>query len=139
MADLVAVPVWDALVARVMLAAPPANGILSGDRIYRDGEVPTNAVLGYVLIGGATEPKGGFYNGQTGRTRTLFRLHCWSDTPTNAARIAAWMTALIDGQLLTLDGHTMWESQVTALPHAPDTDRTAWQVPLNWEVSTLEA
>jgi hypothetical protein len=136
--------VWDALVALVSAAPSPPVGsnsqaLLNADRIYRDGEVPTEAELGYVLIGGAVQPRGGFYNGQVGRTGQLYRLHCWSDTPTNATRIAAWLTALIDGQLLTLDGHTMWESKVTALPHVSDAERTAYQVPLNWEVSTLEA
>lgn len=137
MARLVAVPVWDALVARVIVA-PDATTLLNVDRIYRDGDVPENAPLSYILIGQAIEPKGGFYNGRRGRSRALYRLHCWSDTPTNAARVANWLTELIDDLPLTLDGHTMWESRITSFGHLPDPDRTAYQVPLNWEVSTLE-
>ncbi|MBA2458997.1 MAG: DUF3168 domain-containing protein [Gemmatimonadales bacterium] len=139
MAQLVTVPVWDALVALVIAAAPPApSGLLNADRIYRDGEVPETAALGYILIGSAIQPRGGFYNGQRGRTDQLYRLHCWSTTPTNAERIAAWLTALLDGQLLTLAGHTMWTSRITSFGHQADTDRTAYQVVLNWDVSTLE-
>lgn len=144
MAELVAVPVWDALVTLLLSAPNPPTGknsqpLLNADRIYRDGEVPESAELGYILIGTAIQPRGGFYNGQVGRTAMLFRLHCWSDTPTNAERIAAWLTALLDDARLTLDGHTMWQSQVTSLGHQPDANRTAYQIPLNWLVSTLQA
>lgn len=139
---LAAPAVWDALVLLVMTTVPPTyNGsaLLAGDRIYRDGEVPSNAPLGYILIGGAVEPAGGFYNGRPGRDDSFFSLHCWHTTPTKALYIANWLTGLLHHRTLTLEGHVMWRSTVQSLNHVADPERRAFQVPLNWTISTLEA
>lgn len=144
--------VWDAVVAVIVAEGvgpvdSQANDLLNDDRVYRNGEVPesaANALIdpedgrGYFLIGMAPESEAGFYNGEPGQLG-LYRIHCWSRTPTNAERLYQWLKALLHDQRLTLDGHTQILGTVSKGNHSRDPSGKAWQVPANYDVETVEA
>ncbi len=135
--------VWDAVVAAIIAApAGPVDGadadLLNAQRVYRDGEVPETAALSYYLLGIAPESEAGFYNGERGQLG-LYRIHCWSTTPTNAARLYQWLKVRLHDQRLLLDGHTQVTGTVSSAGHARDREGRAWQVIANYEVETLEA
>jgi hypothetical protein len=119
-----AVAGWDALAAAIRTgAAPPVA--LSAARFYRDGQVPSNAPLGYYLLGMVLEDPAGFYD-RPGAS-AVYRIHCWADTSTNALRLYAWLHGLLHDQTVTVEGHAVWECKVRLVGTGRDQSSTAQQ------------
>ncbi len=115
----------DVIRTAVNLPAGSHGPILNGDRFYHDGEVPASAAVGYYLFGQEAEDTAGFVN-QIGDSATL-RVHCWADTKLNASRLYEWLHGKVDGQVLSVEGHTPWRCTMRRLSGGPDTDGTAYQ------------
>jgi hypothetical protein len=116
---------WDALAAAITAGAAPPMA-LSSPRFYRDGAVPSNAPLGYYLLGMVLEDPAGFYDRSLGGS-AVYRIHCWADTSTNALRLYAWLFGLLHNVTLTLDGHEVWECKVRLVGTGRDQSSTAQQ------------
>lgn len=141
MADTAVLSVWDALGQAIDSGvdpplSPTGGQVLGNPRFYR-GVAPVSAVLGYFLLGLSTETEAGFY-GQPGQQGT-YRIHCWSDTPTNANRLYRWLKQQIHDRRLALVDHQMIRGTLTKLTDAPDPDWKAWQVESDYTVQSLEA
>ncbi len=119
---------------------PDATGsytipLLGNPRVYRD-KAPSTAVLGYFIIGSASEAEGGFLNGQNGHGGTQ-RIHCWSTSTANAIRLYQWLKRLLDQKLILAD-HTVLSFGTRLMTTQSDPDGKAWQAIMDYTVESLE-
>lgn len=132
--------VRDALAEAIRSGGSPPSGpggpILGTPRFYR-GQAPSDAVLGYFLIGGTDESAAGFYMrpGQDGAVR----VHCWGLTEDDALRMYGWLTGLVHERALMLATHVLVVGQVRLVQAVPDADRSAWQAAADYRYTTLDA
>lgn len=123
------------------LADPTMLDFLSPPGVYA-GEATPTASLNYVVLGEVLRDADASYlNGQDGRAHQR-RLSFWARTLTTAELMYKRAVTLLDGILLTVDGHTMQGARLEfeAGPvQVKDARKTpCWGVHARWTVKTLE-
>lgn len=127
-----------ALVADAPLVALLGTDATGVAKVY-DSQAPGDAALDYVVIGDATEGRGGAAStfGRGGHAGRI-ALHVWAATREAAAAIHAHVARILDGQRLTLAGHSMVIGRLALIASFPDPSGAHHRV-LHYETLTRPA
>jgi hypothetical protein len=110
--------------------------IFGPKRVYVDGDVPDDAVPGYILYGAAPELPVDYLSGQVG-VDGEYTFHPWATTKPNAARLAQWLSDTLTEVPLTLAGQDL-DISIRLGGERSDPSRRAFQKPVIVTVNTTQ-